>query len=71
MSAAGLCYKENGGVACNHWAQQGVWTGVTNLVAMTSNAPPDLLTEFYVAHYTGLVRLAALLLDEPARCSGS
>lgn len=44
---------------------------MTNLVAMTSNAPPDLLTEFYVAHYTGLVRLAALLLDEPARCSGS
>jgi hypothetical protein len=32
---------------------------VTNQVAMTSNAPPDLLTELYVAHYTGLVRLAA------------
>jgi DNA-directed RNA polymerase specialized sigma24 family protein len=35
-------------------------------VALTSNAPPDLLTEFHAAHYTGLVRLAALLLDEPA-----
>jgi hypothetical protein len=23
---------------------------------MTSNAPPDLPTEVYVAHYTGLVR---------------
>jgi len=41
---------------------------MTNLVAMTSDAPPDLLSEFYVAHYTGLVRLAALLLDEPAAC---
>jgi hypothetical protein len=26
----------------NHWAQQGAWAGVTNLVAMTSNAPPDV-----------------------------
>jgi hypothetical protein len=32
---------------------QGVWTGMTNLVAVTSNAPPDLLTEFYRVHYTG------------------
>ena len=29
-------------VACNHWAQQGAWAGVTHLVAMTSNAPPDV-----------------------------
>ena len=35
---------------------------------MTNNAPPDLLTELYVAHYPGLVRLAAMLLDEPAAC---
>jgi DNA-directed RNA polymerase specialized sigma24 family protein len=41
---------------------------VTILVAMTSNAPPHLLTELYVAHCTGLVRLAALLLDDPAAC---
>jgi hypothetical protein len=26
-------------------AQQGIWTGVTNQVAVTSNAPPDLRTE--------------------------
>jgi DNA-directed RNA polymerase specialized sigma24 family protein len=39
---------------------------VTSLVAMTSNAPTHLLTELYVAHYTGPVRLAALLLDERA-----
>jgi hypothetical protein len=44
---------------------------VTKLVDMTSTAPPELLTEFHLAHYTGLVRLAALLLDEPAGCSGS
>ena len=35
---------------------------------MTNNALPDLLTELYVAHYPGLVRLAAMLLDEPAAC---
>jgi hypothetical protein len=43
---------------------QRVWTGVTILVAMTSNAPPRLLPELHVAHYTGLVRLAALLLGD-------
>ena len=50
MSAADSAINENEGVACNHFAQQGVWTGVTNLVSLTSNAPPDLLTELYVAH---------------------
>ena len=33
-------------------------------VAMTSNAPPHLLIELHVARYTGLVRLAALLLGD-------
>jgi DNA-directed RNA polymerase specialized sigma24 family protein len=41
---------------------------VTILLAMTSNASPELLTELYVAYFTGLVRLAELLLDEPATC---
>jgi hypothetical protein len=35
---------------------------------MTSSAPPDLLTELYVAHCTGLVRLAPLPFDRPAAC---
>jgi hypothetical protein len=26
----------------HHCVQQGVWTGVTSLVAMASNAPPDV-----------------------------
>ncbi len=46
---------------------------MTNLVAMTSNAPPDLLTELYVAHYSGHAGLAVQpgvghfsWLDDPA-----
>ncbi len=33
-------------------AQLGAWTGVTNLVAATSNAPPTCSPRLYVAHYT-------------------
>lgn len=37
-------------------------------VAVTEEAGGDQLAGLYVVHYKGLVRLAALLLDEPAAC---
>lgn len=66
--------------ACNLPPEPGVWTGVRTLapaerhdgvvvdVAGSDAVGGDQLTGLYVVHYRGLVRLAALLLDEPAAC---
>lgn len=60
---------------CNLCVDQGVLDGVTDVDCSTSGVisgcwgvavPQDTLTELYLAHFAALVRLAVLLLDEPA-----
>jgi RNA polymerase sigma-70 factor (sigma-E family) len=66
--------------ACNLPHEVGVWTVVRTLapderhdgavvdIVRGDAAGGDQLAGLYVVHYRGLVRLAALLLDEPAAC---
>lgn len=56
MRRAGFCYKWGEGVASHHCPRQASGP-VRTLAAMTGNAPADLLTELFVAQYTGLVWL--------------